>query len=430
MAVDAGSEAGLRTDVTSPAAALVDGRYRVGAVIGRGAMGEVRSAWDERLDREVAYKCLRSDLARDPAVRARFEDEARSAARLAHHAIVTVFDSGEHDGVPYLVMERLPGRTLADELTDGPLPERRVEAIAVDIGGALATAHDLGVIHRDVKPGNILLTADGGVKLADFGIAKSADAMDHTQTGMIIGSPSYLAPERLAGEPATARSDLYALGVVLYEALTGTKPFRGDTPVALAHAIHTTSPEPIRTRCPGTSDALAGVIDGCMARAPGDRPASASDVVATLRASATQELAAVDADAGGAETVPMAATGVMGPATEVFASSEPPLAPIDAAPDPLTGSVASTLWRDRTDGQRHLLVATVAILLLVGVAVAWPHRTSSARLPGDLITTTSTVATTTTTPTTLVVAVPAPRPAPAPAGPGKGEKEHKAGKGR
>lgn len=394
--------------VTIPSDQLVDGRYRVGAVIGRGAMGEVRSAWDERLGREVAFKCLRSDLASDPAVRSRFEDEARAAARLSHPAIVTVFDSGEWDEVPYLVMERLPGRTLADELADGPLPERRVEAIAVDIAGALATAHELGVIHRDVKPGNILVTDAGGVKLADFGIAKSADTMDLTVTGMIVGSPSYLAPERLGGEPATARSDLYALGVVLYEALTGTKPFRGDTPVALAHAIHTTSAEPIRSRCPRTAEALASVIDGCMARDAADRPASAADVVASLRSSATQQLPAAEAGLAATTTTasvdPSAAaaatTSVLAPATEVFAASELPL--VDATPEPLGGRAGASLWRDRTAGQRQALLATVAALLLVAVVAAWPRGSHT---PG-LTTTTTTVAASAATPPALSLPAP------------------------
>lgn len=268
--------------VTEPRAEVIEGRYELGPVIGRGAMGEVRRGWDTRLEREVAVKCLRRDLAADDGVRVRFEDEARSAARLNHPAIVAVYDSGEWNKVPYLVMECLPGRTLAEELAQGRVAPGRVRDIAVELLGALAAAHRLGVIHRDVKPGNVLLTTDGFVKLADFGIAKSTDTLDHTQTGLIIGTPAYLAPERLEGRAATAQSDLYALGVVLYEALTGERPFHGDTPVALAHAIHATTPLPIRERLPEIDPALARVIDAAMAKDPARRPASAEAMLALL----------------------------------------------------------------------------------------------------------------------------------------------------
>lgn len=257
---------------TEPRAELIEGRYEIGPVIGRGAMGEVRRARDTRLGRDVAVKSLRRDLAADDGVRSRFEDEARSAARLNHPAVVAVYDSGEWDGVPYLVMECLPGRTLADELAEGPIAPGRVRDVAVDLLGALAAAHRLGVIHRDVKPGNILLTAGGRAKLADFGIAKSTETLEHTHTGLVIGTPAYLAPERLDGRAATAQSDLYALGVVLYEALTGERPFRGDTPIALAHAIHATEPLLVRDRQPEVEPVLARVIDTAMAKNPARRP--------------------------------------------------------------------------------------------------------------------------------------------------------------
>jgi serine/threonine-protein kinase len=426
---------GADADATS---ALIEGRYRLGAVIGRGAMGEVCSAWDERLGRDVAIKRLRADLADDTGVRARFEDEARSAARLSHHAIVTVFDSGEHDGVPYLVMERLPGRTLVDEMAGGPLPEARVESIAVDIAGALEAAHALGVIHRDVKPGNILLTGSGGVKLADFGIAKPADAMDHTQIGTIVGSPSYLAPERLAGAPASARSDLYALGVVLYEALTGTRPFQEDTPVALAHAIHTTAPEPVGRRRPGTEGALASVIDRCMAKDPDERPVSAAEVVGSLRGSdplATQmdlETRRSDATAttpiATADPGTLAATDVLGPATAVLASHEPlvPEATLEAN-EPMGERTGLSAWAARSPAERMVLAGLVAVLVLVAVLAAWPHHGLSDGVPtttapptsADLATTTTAIVTTTVPATVAPVA-----PAPPAAKPGKGAKGH------
>jgi serine/threonine protein kinase len=161
----------------------------------------------------------------------------RSAARLSHPNVVLVFDSGEHEGTPYLVMELLPGRTLADEIARGRLEPERARRIGLEVLGALAASHQAGILHRDIKPGNVLLTADDSAKLGDFGIAKSTENLNLTTTGMIVGTAAYLAPERVAGQSATPQSDLYALGVVLYEALSGRKPFHADTPIALMRAV-------------------------------------------------------------------------------------------------------------------------------------------------------------------------------------------------
>ncbi|MBA2283148.1 MAG: serine/threonine protein kinase, partial [Acidimicrobiia bacterium] len=250
----------------TPEPDVLAGRYEVGPVIGHGGMGEVRRGRDQRLGRDVAIKFLRADLAAQPEVRARFEHEARAAAALSHPAVVTVFDSGETGDVPYLVMECLPGDTLADRLADGPLDPGRVRTMADDLLGALEAAHALGVIHRDVKPGNVLFTADGRAKLADFGIAKSTDSLDQTVTGLVIGTPAYLAPERLAGAAASPASDLYSLGVVLYEALTGERPFRGETPIEIAHAVATSTPTPAAERRPAADPHLTAAVDRAMAR--------------------------------------------------------------------------------------------------------------------------------------------------------------------
>lgn len=182
---------------------VLDGRYRLGDVLGRGGMGEVRAAEDLRLGRSVAVKLLRADLASDPDLRGRFEAEARAAARVSHPHAVAVYDAGEDEGIAYLVMERLPGATLADEVATGPLDQERACAVAGQVLGALGVAHDSGLIHRDIKPGNVLLTADGAAKLADFGIAKVIEKNDDATTGFLLGTPAYLAPERLAGHPAT-----------------------------------------------------------------------------------------------------------------------------------------------------------------------------------------------------------------------------------
>jgi serine/threonine-protein kinase len=220
---------------------VVDDRYEVGDVLGRGGMGEVRRARDLRLDRDVAVKFLRADLAADPEARRRFEEEALNAARLNHPNVVIVLDSGEHEGVPYLVMECLPGRTLRDELRDGSLTETRATWIGRDVLAGLAAAHDAGVIHRDVSPSNILLTDTGRAKLADFGIAKAVEDASVTISGQVVGTPGYLAPERLRGEPATPASDMFAVGVTLKRALGNTAPSDPELAAALDRM---TDPDP------------------------------------------------------------------------------------------------------------------------------------------------------------------------------------------
>ncbi len=251
------------------ASELLAGRYELGPTLGRGGMGEVRSAVDHRLSRTVAVKLLHQGV--DPSARQRFEDEAMAAAQLVHPNVVGVFDTGEHDGVAYIVMERLPGRTLADEIATGPLPIARVRAVADQVLRALEAAHDAGIIHRDIKPGNVLLTDDGTAKVADFGIAKMEEGNDHTATGMVIGTPSYLAPERILGQPATAQSDVYAVGVVLHEALTGDRPFDDPSPVAAADAARCQEPPSLELARPDADAALVRAIERSMAKQPGDR---------------------------------------------------------------------------------------------------------------------------------------------------------------
>jgi eukaryotic-like serine/threonine-protein kinase len=268
-------------EAESPPRLLAD-RYELGPVIGHGGMGEIRRARDTRLGRDVAIKLLRPDLARQDEVRARFDHEARAAARLSHPNVVAVYDSGELDGQPYIVMECLPGRTLADEMKAGPLPAERVEAVAADVLAALAAAHREGIVHRDVKPGNLLLTDDGQVKVSDFGIAKSAEVLEPTLTGQILGTPAYVAPERLEGQTASHQSDLYSLGVVLYEALAGHQPFSGDTPLEMARSVQQGEAEPLRRACPSVSAAMAGLIERAMATDPARRFATADDMANAL----------------------------------------------------------------------------------------------------------------------------------------------------
>src|SRR5687767_2510874 len=250
---------------------VLGGRYRLGDRLGAGGMAEVHEGVDERLGRPVAVKLLRESLRRRPEIRRRFEHEARSAARLSHPNVVAVYDTGEEDGTPYLVMERLPGETLADRLANGPVDAGWLRRLAGDVLGALGAAHGAGVVHRDVKPGNILIGEDGCGKVADFGIAKTAEEAtggDTTATGTLLGTPAYLAPERIDGRPATPSSDLYSLGVVLYEALAGRKPFDGDTPVAVAHNVRHA---PVPSLGDDVDPGLAAVVARAMRRDPTGR---------------------------------------------------------------------------------------------------------------------------------------------------------------
>jgi serine/threonine protein kinase len=333
---------------------VLAGRYELGAVIGRGGMGVVRRGLDLRLRRTVAIKLLQPDHGASADVRNRFEDEARAAAQLSHPAAVTVFDSGEDGDVAYLVMECLPGRTLADELAEGPAAPERVHELAVDLLGALHAAHSLGILHRDVKPANVLITEQGRPKLADFGIAKLAEGADHTLTGLIIGTPAYLAPERLSGGVATPATDLYSLAVMLYEALTGEKPFSGDTPLAVAYSLQTATPAPIAERCPGIDRPLAEAIDRAMAREPSERFGSAAEMLDLLSSTT----------ASTAETQTI-------PAANVTVSLAPPPPPdlTVAAPMP------DRRWWAGLDRKRRAWLAggacaVVVLLLVVAVSLA------------------------------------------------------------
>jgi serine/threonine protein kinase len=260
---------------------VIGGRYWLERRIADGGMGHVWCGHDERLSRPVAVKFLRSHLGSQLAVRRRVEGEARAAARLVHPNVVSVYDTGTHDGLPYLVMELLPGRTLTHEVAEGPLGEDRVRALAGDILGALGAAHAAGIVHRDVKPGNVLLTEDGRAKVGDFGIAKVADAAA-TQTAEVIGTVAYMAPERLEGRPATTQSDLYSAGAVLYEALTGRPPFRAAAPAAFLDAIRTGDRPAVHELRPDVHPSLAAAIERALSPDPVDRFGSADEMAAAV----------------------------------------------------------------------------------------------------------------------------------------------------
>ncbi len=270
-------------DMTQPR--MLGGRYELDGIVGRGGMAEVFRARDIRLDRIVAVKTLRDDLARDQTFQARFRREAQSAASLNHASIVAVYDTGEDMAgpvpVPYIVMEYVDGRTLRDLLRDDRrlLPERAAE-ITDGVLRALDYSHRNGIVHRDIKPGNVMLTRNGEVKVMDFGIARAvSDAQaTMTQTAQVIGTAQYLSPEQARGERVDARSDLYSTGCLLYELLTGRPPFTGDSPVAIAYQHVKEDPIPpsrIDPEVPAWADAI---VLKAMAKDPADRYQSAGEM--------------------------------------------------------------------------------------------------------------------------------------------------------
>ena len=277
-------------DAAAPIAAesVLGGRYRLVRLIAGGGMAQVWEAHDEILARAVAVKVLHPHLAEDTAFLERFRREAVAAARLSHPNVVAVFDTGVDGGLVYIVMELVRGRTLRDLLAaQGALGPARAVQIAAQIAEALDYAHGQGIVHRDVKPANVLIADDGRVKVADFGIAKAASAVfgsnaDLTQTGAIVGTAKYLSPEQVNGEPQDRRADVYSLGVVLYEMLCGRPPFTGDTELAVAMKHVRVAPIGPRQVRAGIPRPLEAVVLKAMAKAPSDRFDTAGDMRAAL----------------------------------------------------------------------------------------------------------------------------------------------------
>jgi serine/threonine-protein kinase len=263
---------------------LLDGRYAVTARIAHGGMATVYLALDTRLDRQVALKVMHAELARDDEFVHRFIGEAKSVARLSHQNVVAVFDQGSDGPFLYLAMEYVPGRTLKELLRErgrfGPAAALDIMAGVLD---GLAAAHASGIVHRDVKPENVLLTGDGRLKVADFGLARAQAAAGHTRAGLLIGTVAYLPPEQVTGEATGPRSDVYSAGVVLFELLTGRQPFTGETPIAVAYQhVNTDVPAP-SALVPGIPAAVDQLVLAATSRDPALRPADASEFARAVR---------------------------------------------------------------------------------------------------------------------------------------------------
>ncbi|NUT97777.1 MAG: Stk1 family PASTA domain-containing Ser/Thr kinase, partial [Saccharothrix sp.] len=268
---------------------LLSNRYELGETLGYGGMSEVHKGRDVRLGRDVAIKVLRADLARDAQFQERFRREAQNSAALNHPAIVAVYDTGEtnteYGPLPYIVMEYVDGRTLRDIVkTQGPMSGKRAMEIMADVSAALDFSHRHGIVHRDVKPANVMITRSGAVKVMDFGIARAVHDGQAavTQTAAVIGTAQYLSPEQARGEAVDARSDVYASGCVLFELLTGEPPFTGDSPVAVAYQHVREDPKPPSALNPKVTPALDAIVLKAMAKGPANRYQSAAEMRADL----------------------------------------------------------------------------------------------------------------------------------------------------
>jgi tRNA A-37 threonylcarbamoyl transferase component Bud32 len=343
---------------------VLGGRYRLLRHLARGGMAEVYVAEDQLLNRPVAVKVLFPELARDEAFVERFRREARSAASLNHHNIVSVYDFGEDEGSWFIVMEYVEGRTLRDIIrAEGAMDPARAAQLASEVAAALAAAHAQGIVHRDVKPANVLIAADTGtVKVADFGIARAANTRQAlTMPGTVLGTATYLSPEQAQGSDVDARTDVYSLGMVLYEMLAGKPPFTGDSPVAVAYQqLNRTAPPPSSVN-PRVPPALDAVVMKAMAKDPVDRQASAEelreDLLSFDRATgdpdATVAIAAPAAPADATAVVPASATSVL-----------PPVRPAPDADRPPPAAVAPEVYRRRRAG----VILGLALLALAVIA--------------------------------------------------------------
>src|ERR687894_292810 len=283
---------------------LIGERFRLEEKVGSGGMSSVYRAFDPTLERRVAIKMMHRDISSDPDQLERFRREARAVARLNHPLVVTVIDAGEDDGPPYIVFEYVEGETLKERIRRlGRLPIDEAIAYAIEIGRALECAHAHKLVHRDVKPQNVLIDPDGRAKVTDFGIARSLEAQGLTATGRVLGTTDYVSPEQALGHEVTGQSDVYSLGVVIYEMLTGEVPFRADTQVAVAMK-HVRDPLPdVQRRRPEISASLAAVVEHATAKETQNRYATVGEMVHDLEEVLAIEAARTGQATGEATTV-------------------------------------------------------------------------------------------------------------------------------
>src|SRR5918998_829130 len=353
--------------MTTTPQVLLD-RYEVGRLLGAGGMAEVFEGRDRLLVRRVAIKVPLAQHAHDPDFAHRFRREAQAAASLSHPNIVGVYDTGTEDGTHFIVMEYVDGRTLKDVIrAEGPLYPERAAEVCADVCSALIAAHARGLIHRDIKPGNVMLTPDGKVKVMDFGIARATTSETITQTAAVVGTAQYLSPEQAQGQAVDYRSDLYSLGCCLYEMLTGTVPFRGATPVAIAYRHVREDPAPPRLLNPDIPASLEAVCLKAMAKRPEDRYQTAAEFRADLERVRTGQRVAAGPAGAGAATAAMATTTL------------PPLAGYAGGAGDATSAMTGTVTAGRAarhseppPGRRRwwlwVLVPLGVVALAVGVA--------------------------------------------------------------
>ena len=332
---------------------LISDRYRLEERIGSGGMSSVYRAFDPTLERWVAIKLMHRDISNDPDQLERFRREARAVAQLNHPHVVTVIDAGEDEGAPYIVFEYVEGETLKERIKrQGRLPVPEAVAYAIEIGRALESAHEHRLVHRDVKPQNVLIDPDGRAKVTDFGIARALEAHGLTAPGRVLGTTDYVSPEQALGHAVTQQSDIYSLGVVLYEMLTGEPPFRAESQVAVAMK-HVREPLPdVQRLRPEISAALAAVVERATAKETQHRYASAGEMVHDL-----EEVLAIEAARAGQ------ATGEATTVLRTLSSDTADFAPV------------------RLRHPKRVVFLTVLLLALIGAAVAF-LATRTERGPG------------------------------------------------
>ena len=370
---------------------ILAGRYEIREMIGRGGMAEVHLGYDRRLSRIIAIKLLRSDIAGDPTFQARFRREAQSAAALNHPSIVSVYDSGEEQlpnpngairSVPYIVMEYVEGHTVREFLGEGeavPIPEA-VE-IVTGVLDALEYSHRAGIIHRDIKPGNIMLTSTGAVKVMDFGIARAVEdsAATVTQTHAVVGTAQYLSPEQARGEVVDARSDLYSTGCLLYELLTGKPPFTGDSAVAIAYQHVREIPRPPSAVAADVPESLDRVVLKALAKNRDDRYQDASHMRADLLAAARGLSVSAPSAESWSAPAPPAATGSPSPAP----APAPPAPPAPPMTRPAhTPSAAAEPENNRGSSRRWgVWVLLILVLIAAGAGIGMLIKNATAGRP-------------------------------------------------